>query len=503
MPAGIAHIDREMRFLYANRRFAAAYGKRPGEVIGVSAGALLHPRTMAQSSRYFEQARRGAQVDFEMRIELPGGRVKEIRTLLRPETLTAPEAGAPGEVIGFYLLSIDVTRRKATTGALMRAQKMDALGRMASGISHDFNNLLTVLLGNLLPLSDELATREGLAPLNAEYLAPAISAARRGAALTSRLLTLARREQYAPEPTDIAEAVAEICALLRSSLPRGLDLLEESAAGLPQALVDRAGLEMALLNLVLNARDATGGTGAIRVTLDCHSLPPGEAELLYLPAGRYLRLRVADDGCGMSAEQVERIFEPFFTSKAAGGGSGLGLSMVYGFVKQSNGAIHVESAPGQGAVFSILLPEVEGAGAAPTPAAPPAAVPAARPLVLLVEDDRELRRSLRRRIAALGYPILEAETGAEAQALAVRVGSVGIVLSDIDLGAAPDGLALARHLRATRPGIGLALMSGRGDLLARAALDLPGVALLAKPFDEAELVQTLRAAQAQAPKGAR
>jgi PAS domain S-box-containing protein len=320
VPAGIAHIDQQMRFIYTNRRFAAAYNFRPEDLVGLSTADVLHPRTLAESARFFEQARRGALVDFEMRIELPGARFKDIRTLLRPAQ------PSNGEVIGFYLLSIDVTRRKATMSALMGAHKMDALGRMASGISHDFNNLLTVILGNLVPLSENL----GESPLVNEYLAPAISAARRGSSLTQRLLTIARREQYAPEPTHIDSAVADICTLLRSSMPRTLQIQHRSGANIPDAMVDRAQLEMALLNLAVNARDATGGNGIFRVEVSRYQLQPSEAELLHIPFGPYVRIVVSDDGCGMTAEQTERIFEPFYTSKAAGAGSGLGLSMVYG-----------------------------------------------------------------------------------------------------------------------------------------------------------------------------
>ncbi|RBP94244.1 PAS domain S-box-containing protein [Rhodobacter sp. 140A] len=497
VPAGIAHFDSELHILYANRRFARAYRRSPAEMIGLHATEVLSARTLGESERYFEQARRGALVDFEMRVELPDGRIKDIRTLLRPERPSS------GEVIGFYLLSIDVTRRKAAMAALMGAQKMDALGRMASGISHDFNNLLTVILGNLLPLSEEIGEGE----LNREFLAPAIAAARRGSALTQRLLTLARREQFAPEPTDIPGAVAEICTLLRASMPRKLVIGTESAAELPPALVDRSQLEMALLNLAMNARDATDGAGRIGIAIEPYDLPPQEADLLYLPAGRYVRLRFSDDGCGMSPEQVERIFEPFFTSKAAGAGSGLGLSMVYGFVKQSNGAIMVESAPGAGSCFTILLPSVGLAALPPAPLALPAPEPAPEeespPLLLLVEDDRDVRRTLRRKIAALGHPLIEADSADEAKLLIQRIGAIAVVISDIDMPGTLDGFGLARWLASERPGTGVVLMSGKAGLAGQAAAELPGLPILRKPFTDAALAAALATAQALAPQPAR
>lgn len=216
VPAGIAHFDENMNFLYVNMRFARAYRKTPREIVGLNARDVLRPRVFAESARYFEQARRGVVVDFEMRVDLPGDRTKEVRTLLRPDRPCS------GEVIGFYLVSIDVTRSKATMAALIRSQKMDALGRMASGISHDFNNLLTIILGNLVHLSDQLQDPA----LVEEFLVPSISAARRGSALTNRLLTLARREQFDPVPTDIAEAIGEICTILASTLPDTLSVVQ-------------------------------------------------------------------------------------------------------------------------------------------------------------------------------------------------------------------------------------------------------------------------------------
>ena len=501
VPAGIAHIDRDMRILYANRRFAAAYGKTPDEVKGVHASEVLHPRTLQESARFFEQARRGALVDFEMRIELPDGRFKDIRTLLRP---AAPSSG---EVIAFYLLSIDVTRRKATMSALMGAQKMDALGRMASGISHDFNNLLTVILGNLGPLADELGDGE----MTREYLNPAIAAARRGSALTRRLLTLARREQYDPEPTDIVTAITEICTLLRASIPRSLHIVQKNRPDVPEAMVDRAQLEMALLNLAMNARDATEGQGRIVIETAAYELPAQEADLLHLPVGRYVRIRVSDDGCGMSPEQTERVFEPFYTSKAAGSGSGLGLSMVYGFVKQSNGAISVESAPGKGARFTILLPGVElrarpAPPRLPAPAMPPPAAAstrqpeaaAAQPLILLVEDDRDVRHAIRRKIAALGHPLVEAACADEALDLLARIDAIGMVLSDVDMPGRMNGLDLACHLRISRPELRVIVMSGQAGLLASDQAACADVPMLRKPFSTAELAAALAASRAPA-----
>lgn len=473
VPAGIAHIDRNMNILYANKRFANAYGYTAPAVIGMNAHDLLHPRTMSESRKFFEQARRGALVDFEMRIELPGERFKDIRTLLRPERPSA------GEVIGFYLLSIDVTRRKATSSALMRSQKMDALGRLASGISHDFNNLLTVILGNLIPLGEELDDTE----LISEFLAPAIAAARRGSTLTQRLLTLARREQLDPQPTEIAEAIDDTCKLLSASLPSTLSLITKHDHALPPALVDRAQLEMAILNLAMNARDATKGQGTISIETALHPLEPDEASFQHMRAGDYIRICFSDDGCGMTSEMAEKIFEPFVTSKAAGKGSGLGLSMVYQFVGQSNGAIWVDSTPGEGTTFTILLPLSEEMADAPDALEEDriSSDHNAPLLVLLIEDDPDVRRAIRHKISRLGYHLVEAGTADEAMGLLDQVQGIDVVLSDIDMPGRVDGCALARHLRKAPLAPPVVLMSGKAGPSPADPL-LGDIPFLAKPF---------------------
>lgn len=399
VPAGIAHVDQNLTIQYANTRFAAAYGLTTDQVIGRNAYDVLHPVTMEESARYFEQCRRGALVDFEMTVQLPGRESRDIRTLLRPERPSS------GEVIGFYLLSIDVTRQKAMTSALLRSQKMDALGRLASGISHDFNNLLTIILGNLVPLSEQLTDEE----LNEEYLSPAISAARRGSNLTKRLLTLARREPFDPTLVPIEDAMHDLLKLLRSSLPETISVNHIPSDTPLTVQIDLAQMEMALLNLAMNARDAISGPGSITIETTRYDLQPSEAEVLKLAAGPFAKITVADTGCGMSAEQCERIFEPFFTSKAAGAGFGLGLSMVYGFVRQSNGAIWVNSIPNSGTRFSMLLPLVETPATAETDSAADADIPAPPAasdldLILVVEDDHEVRRVVRRKITKPTFP---------------------------------------------------------------------------------------------------
>lgn len=488
VPAGIAHIDKDFTVLYANKRFARAYRITPEQIIGQNAYDVLHPDTMEHSSRFFEQARRGMLVDFEMRVKLPGNKFKDVRTLLRPDKPSA------GEVIGFYLVSIDVTRRKATMSALMQSQKMDALGRMASGISHDFNNLLTVILGNLLPLSE----RSDSAAIREEFLEPAISAARRGSALTKRLVSLARREQFDARPTDIGEAIREIYSLLQSSIPSTLKINLTQKAPLPAAFIDRSQFEMSILNLALNARDATDGRGQIDIELEPYVLPAAEAEVSRLAPGNYVKIAFRDDGCGMSPDLAEKIFEPFFTSKT-GRGSGLGLSMVYGFVEQSNGAIYVDSTEGCGSEFTILLPSLE--------IAPEDYVGHVWPetefcpsdqnervealgIALIVEDDVDVRRALCRKVTSVGFTVLEASDAEEALDVIGVVQGITTVISDIDMPGAMNGIDLAHRLSALRPELKVVLMSGKPKPSDKQVWPV-AVPFLAKPFTQEELLSAV------------
>ncbi len=487
LPAGIAHLDRDMRFLYANRRFARAYGHSPEDILGLRCAQILAPETLAASGHFFEQARRGAVVDFEIPVAFPDGRRKDVRTFLRPEQ------PSEGEVIGFYILSVDVTRQKQATTALLQSQKMDALGRLSSGISHDFNNLLTVIIGNLLPLRDRLQDRE----LREDYLDPAIAAARRGSDLTRRLLTLARRQPLDPQPIHVEDAIGDLVKILRSSIPDTIEIeIVASARGQAQpAFVDPAQFEMALLNLAVNARDAIDGSGQIRIASDHVALDPEEAETLKIASGDYVRVVVQDNGSGIPADRRERIFEPFFTSKAEGGGSGLGLSMVYGFVKQSNGAIRVDSEPGKGSRFTLLLPVAREAVVPRLPDRRPDAplLPfAAGRIALLVDDNEEVRSVLRRQLVDLGYPLVEAGSAVEAIDLLDGIAEIGVVVSDIAMPGEMTGVELGLHVREVAPDVAVVLMTGHGGAVeaAVAGADFP---VLRKPFEPADLAAAIRA----------
>lgn len=488
VPAGIAHIDRDMNFLFVNKRFARAYGREPSQIIGKPCNDVLAPQTLESSSRFFEQARRGHVVDFEMELRLPNGQQREIRTYLRPER------PSDGEVIGFYLLSLDVTKLKIANSALMQSQKMDALGRMSSGISHDFNNVLAIILGNLVSLQERLTDTE----IREGYLEPAIAAARRGSDLTRRLLMLAKNEPVHPVPVQTGELISGMVQLLRSTFPREIDIDYCDNTASIMAMVDPAQLEMALLNLFMNARDAIGEKGRLTIKSEAQELSPREAEMQKLPLGSYVRIDITDDGAGMSKESQERIFEPFFTSKAKQSGTGLGLSMVFGFVRESNGTISVASEPGVGTTFSVLLPtahdDADKAEDHDEPEPPEADDNPSNPLVLLVEDDEDVRTVVRRHLIELGYPLIEAEDATVALELFGSIPEIKLMLSDISMPGDMDGVALADRISCEEPGIGIVLMSGQCRSLKDLGKD-DAYPFLAKPFEKSDLADVLASLQ--------
>ncbi|KCV81889.1 PAS sensor protein [Actibacterium atlanticum] len=484
VPAGIAHVDGRMNFLFANRRFARAYGHTPDSIAGLNCEQVLHPQTFAESKKFFERARRGKIVDFEMKVRMPKDRIRDVRTYLRPER------GEKGDESSFYILSVDVTRNKAATTALLSSQKMDALGRMSSGISHDFNNLLTIILGNLVPLTDRIQDPE----LLDEYLVPAISAARRGSSLTARLINLARQKPINPQTAAADESLSDLVDLLRSSIPENIDLNVQLNAPEACVSVDASELETAILNLVVNARDAISGSGTITLSTNLYELSDDEATLYRLTQGEYVKITLADTGVGMSVSQTEQVFEPFHTTKADVGGSGLGLAMVYSFVRQSNGTIWVDSELGQGSVFTMMLPTTQDKVEHQAFGHEPYRKLKARknrPLVLLVEDDRDVRRVVMRQLTDIGFATLEADSASTALDLLELVEDISAVLTDVIMPGKLNGIDLANEVRCTHPNMRVVLMSGNQEEIAQMTFRENTAQLLRKPFSNAELADAL------------
>ena len=379
-------------------------------------------------------------------------------------------------------------QRAHSEEALGHAQRLESVGQLTGGIAHDFNNLLTVIQGNLQVLGDlPLLAGDGTAR---ELVEAAGRASRRGAELTGKLLAFSRRQVLQPVAVDAVEMLRSLADLLRRTLDQRVRIEVDVPAHPLEVLVDPGQLESALLNIAINSRDAMPAGGTLRFRAErCERLPDKVAAEIDPAEARadFVAIAVVDDGSGMSAEVRERAFEPFFTTKEPGRGTGLGLSTVYGFTRQSRGAVTLESAPGQGTAVTLYLPP-------PTQAPAPAATATAdRPIapgrsVLLVEDDAEVRAVMRRFLDSFGCVVSEAPS-AEQALLAIAAGlRFELLLTDIALGPGMRGSELAARVQEQRPDVAVVLMSGySAELLEADSGSPPAWELLRKPCSREEL----------------
>jgi signal transduction histidine kinase/CheY-like chemotaxis protein len=354
-----------------------------------------------------------------------------------------------------------MAEQKRMGAALMQAQQMEAVGKLTGGLAHDFNNLLTIIIANLAALRDRQTTGE----LN-EFLDPAIAAARRGADITKRLLAFARRQPLEPRSIEVNAIVGNILTLLRRSLPAHIAVVTETERGELFSMVDPAQLENALLNLALNARDAMPQGGTLVIRSASRRIGGKEAAELDIADGRYVAICVEDNGTGMTPETLARVFEPFFTSKEFGTGSGLGLSTIYGFAKQSGGAVRIRSQFGVGTAVTLFLREGPPADAATEePAHRTQRAAGIRHVALLVEDDPDVRTVIRRQLTELGHLVIEASGGKDALNIVENIDELSLLVSDIMMPGDLDGRRLAERARALRPDIRVILITGYAERL--------------------------------------
>lgn len=381
-------------------------------------------------------------------------------------------------------MEIDRIKRQELEEALLHSQKMKAVGQLTGGLAHDFNNLLAVIIGSL-----ELVEPDAR---DAPRLSRALKAAERGALLTQRLLAFSRKQALHPQAAVMAPLLENLSELMRHSLPATLSLEIEAQSPAWPAWIDVGQLENALINLVMNARDAMAGRGgAIKIRTWNQRVTRSSGQRQDMVA-----LEVIDHGSGMSQAVKARVFEPFFTTKATGSGSGLGLSMVYGFVRQSGGRVALESAPGQGTTVRLQLPraltEVEKE-VAPAVDEPP---PAGERLALVLEDEEDVRQTLCEQLHQLGWLTLETASGEEALQLLEASPDIALLISDLMLPGALSGADVIHTARRRFPALPVLLISGQ-DLRPAQNPALPEVEWLRKPFARAQLAQALSAAYAR------
>ena len=496
----VVRVD-EDRFVYetVNKSGEDLYGIRHRDVAGKTPAEILPPETVPMVlTGYREVVATGKPITLERKMAFPSGTL-DIETILVPVRDPASQA-----VIRIISGSRDLTERKRFESRLAHAQRLEAVGQLTGGVAHDFNNLLTVVIGNLSLLRRRLGEDERAV----RYLSSVEAAAERGAKLTASLLAFSRRQTLQVEGVDVGARIQDSTTLLQRALGEEIELSLQLAPRLPLANADAAQLEAAVLNLVINAHDAIMEAMAVRETrTGSLCIEVNEAVLLAWDLegndearpGRFVAIEVRDTGIGMSPATRARAFEPFFTTKEIGHGTGLGLSQVFGFVRQLGGHVTLDSTPGQGTRVVMYLPVAQPAQVErPPPPAQPVPLPYGA-TVLVVEDDTGIRDVTAEVLQDAGLHVLTAANGPAALEILRGPERVDLLFSDVVMPGGATGVDLARAARALRPRLAVLLTSGYGGpALSRYGADCE-YELLAKPYTREALLEHLGDILAAAP----
>ncbi len=483
-PLSIFVLDREGLVQGWNKAAEKTFGWTEDEVVGRPL-PIIPPGSIAEASERMEHARQGNTLT-----QVEAKRQRKDGSLIDVAIWTALLHDQNGEFRGFVVVMADTTEQKRLEEQFRQAQKMEAIGRLAGGVAHDFNNLLTVITG----YSQLALTRinAGAKPLT--ELEEVLQSADRAAALTKQLLAFSRRQVVAPAVIDANALVKGIDSMLRRVLGEDIRFATELTADLSPVRVDRSQLELVLLNLAVNARDAMPHGGALTISTSNIFLSPDSpsAQVLNL-SGDCVMIAVSDNGVGIDPQVKERVFEPFFTTKEVGKGTGLGLSSSYGIVRQHGGDIRVISEPGRGATFQIYLPVAsENVEETPAPESKPVRQSGTE-TILLVEDDPAVARVIEQTLLSSGYEVLPTNDPARAVAIARdHKGPIHLLVSDIVMHTM-NGVDLSRHIRTLRPDIKVLFVSGYNDsrIGGQRFLDSQ-MPLLQKPFAPETLAAKVR-----------
>ncbi len=511
---GLSELDLEGRFQRVNGAMCNMLGRSEQQLLALNMNDIIHPDDASGNSALMRRlVETGASFAVEKRYLKPDGSCVWVASNV---SRLVDEQGRPQALISVKTditearrieaalrelndtleqrVNQEVAQRTKAEDALRQSQKMEAVGQLTGGIAHDFNNVLQIIRGNL-QLLHQTGPADGV---TARRLETAIAAVERGAKLSAQLLAFARRQPLRPVVADLGPLVANMEGLLRPAVGESIQLRTVLGRGLWNTLVDPGQIENVILNLAINARDAMAGQGKLSIELGNAMFDAADGgKSAEVPAGQYVLLSVSDTGRGMAKAVLQRAFEPFFTTKAEGAGAGLGLSMAYGFVKQSGGHIRIHSEPGRGTTVDIYLPRSLLAEA-------PVAALAAGPVVggsdtiLVVDDDAGVQATVVDMLAALGYHVLKADDG-ESALTVLRSGTmIDLLLTDVVMPGpvrSPDLVRLARELW---PDIAVVYTSGypQDGIVHDGRLDA-GVELLSKPYGRADLARTLRRVLAQ------
>jgi PAS domain S-box-containing protein len=496
-PDVVMTVDRAGTILFINRTLPPL---SPEQVVGTNCFDYVPPESRARVEAALDKVFTTREID-EYEVQGPPGPTGErVWSSVRAGPLVEG-----GRVVAATLCATDVTRRKEHEARearlqeqLRQAQKLESIGRLAGGVAHDFNNLLTSIMGYAEMAREALPAGSGAL----EHLAATAEAARRGAALTQQLLAFARKKIVHPEVVVLNDVLEGMTPLLRRLVGENIDVQLVLAGERGAVNIDVGSLEQVIMNLVVNAKDAISGAG--RIVLETRIVRLDDAYCREHPdaaPGEHVVLAVRDTGSGMTGDVASHIFEPFFTTKPVGAGTGLGLAMCEGIVRQAGGSISVESAPDLGTTFRVHLPRVSAAPVRASSPAEPAPVARGTETLLLVEDENAILNVERRVLSGLGYEVLTASNGADALELAKRhSGPIDLLLTDVVM-PRMGGRELAAHLTALRPALRVLFSSGyTADTFSEGGVLVEEVELLQKPYSPSELAARVRLALDAPPK---
>ncbi len=479
----IQSVDREGRFVFVNQAWIAAMGYTMDDLADINAVDLITAESKAHCQEVFKACMAG-----NPRNNVPVTFIRKDGRLLEAEGNIAPQISA-GRVVATQGIFRDITERMHLEEQLRQAQKMEAVGQLTGGIAHDFNNLLAIIIGNVELLEDRLGSEDKL--LNA-----VLRTATRGAELTHRLLAFSRQQSLRPQVIDLEELISGMSQMLGRTLGETTEIVVRADPNLWAALADPGQVENALLNLVLNARDVMPSGG--KLTIECLNTRLDGAYVAKYPGaktGDYVVLAVSDDGSGMTAEVQAHAFEPFFTTKEVSLGAGLGLSMVYGFARQSGGHVNIYSEEGKGTTVTLYLPRAEEMEQRNN-VNKEEDIPRGRgEVILVIEDDPDVRAMAARMLEGLGYRVIDVPETAIANNVLAGGITVDLVLSDVVLPGGTSGPEFAEEIRTTYPGLKIIFMSGypaeatKHDGFPGATTDQ---VLLNKPFLKRQLAKAIR-----------
>jgi PAS domain S-box-containing protein len=510
LPVLIAFVDRSGRYRFANRAYEEWFYVSPEDILGLHVREVLGEEAYRLRQTDIRRALAGEAVSMEVPTPRRDGRRRdtEIRYL--------PRRNARGEVDGFHVFGLDITDRKQTQellaervaertaalqtemenraraeAALLQSQKMEAVGQLTGGIAHDFNNMLTGVIGAM----DIMKRRIAAGRFNDldRFMDAATTSAQRAAALTARLLAFSRRQSLDTRAVEIDRLIASLEQLLRRSIRENIELHIVPAADPLWAETDANQLENAILNLTINARDAMPEGG--QLTIETRVVELDQAYVATRPdiePGRYVVIAVSDTGVGMPPELLGKVFDPFFTTKPIGQGTGLGLSMVYGFARQSGGQVRIHSQPGDGTTVSVYLRAVDGPSGREDASTYAAVAEGSGQTVLLVEDDSSVRLLVREVLEELCYETLEAEEPNAAIAILSSDRHIDLMVSDVGL-PGMNGRQLAEIARQHRPELPILFVTGYAENAAiRADFLGTNMAMITKPFAIQDLSAKIR-----------